>query len=177
MIGSIPNPKKSFQIDKSVDDINSALENLHLYSKTYRLNKANPLLKLYTFEATETLSLGVFIDATFAKVSDSITEVTIEVRRKIGSFDKSWEVSKANNHITNISDLLSTSLTNDPTEKKAEFEAKEALYQSREIERKQKNADEKANHPLTYYSKRVFGYLIVGLIFYGIMRFILMIVR
>ncbi|HMH22808.1 MAG TPA: hypothetical protein VK563_13575 [Puia sp.] len=174
MIGAIPNPRKSFQIDKSANEINTALENLHLYSKIYRLNKANPLLKLYTFEATERLSLGVYIDVTFAKLSDSLTEVTIEVRRKIGSFDKSWEISNANIHITNISDLLSTSLTNDPTEKKVEFEVQEALKQQRIVERKQKVADEKANHPLAYYSKRLFGYLIFGLICYGVFRLILM---
>jgi hypothetical protein len=168
MIGAIPNPKKTFQIDRRAEDVNTALENLNLYTKVYKLNKANPLLKLYTFEATETLSLGVYIDITFAKISDTTTDVTIEVRRKIGSFDKSYEVSNANTHISSLSELLTTSLTNDPTEKRAEYDAKQSLRQQQLAEIKRKNAEEKENHPVKYFLKQLIGAIILGLILLGI---------
>ena len=59
MIGVIPNPKKSVQIDKPMAEIKTAIEHLYLYTTKYKLYEANPTLNQFTFEATELLSLGI----------------------------------------------------------------------------------------------------------------------
>ena len=109
MIGSIPNPKKSFELECSAEQLNKNLKHLPLVdeSKTYSLTEDNAVMKMCTFEATETLSLGVFIDVTITSVSDTKCSVEVENRRKVGSFDKSHEVSAAGRHITDVAKLIS----------------------------------------------------------------------
>jgi hypothetical protein len=62
MIGVIPNPKKTFQIEKPISEVRQAIEHLTLFTTKYKLFKANPTLNQFTFEASEFLSLGVYID-------------------------------------------------------------------------------------------------------------------
>jgi hypothetical protein len=65
----------------------------------------------YTFEASEFLSLGVFIDINLTEVGPNKTEISIEVRRKLGAFDNWVEVQNANEHIQNIITAISKALT------------------------------------------------------------------
>jgi ABC-type enterochelin transport system substrate-binding protein len=172
MIGVIPNPKKSFQVEKPVAEIKQAIEHLTLFTTKYKLFKANPTLNQYTFEASEFLSLGVYIDISYFTIADSRTEVTIEIRRKIGSFDKSHEVSLANTHLTTITDLISESISTDPAERLAKLEQIEADKKHKEDElkekieeNKRKAQEEKENNPLLYYTKQtVLILLSIGLI-------------
>jgi hypothetical protein len=113
MLNAIPNPQKSFQIEKSTSEVNEALKNLCLYTKEYKIFKENELLSLYIYEASEFLSLGVYIDVNFSSASENKTEVKIEVRRKVGTFNQSFEVTQANQHLIKIADLLSLSLKSD----------------------------------------------------------------
>ena len=107
MIGVIPNPKKVFTIPFSISETYNALKSIPNLNTKYSLNKLNETFNSCVFETTELLSLGVYIDFNLNEISENKTEVTIEVRRKLGSFDKSHEVTLANNHIADLVDTLS----------------------------------------------------------------------
>jgi hypothetical protein len=110
MIGSIPNPKKTITIEFPIASIREAVKLIKDITNNYTLSDTNDILNLYTYSATETLSFGVFIDINLSSKNDNSTDVTIEVRRKIGTFDQSHEVTSANQHIQNIVTLISNAL-------------------------------------------------------------------
>jgi hypothetical protein len=107
MIGAISNPKKSLAVDFSIDKLKSTVEFIPLLNAKYKFSSKNEILNTYTFEALEFLSLGIFADISFSKQDESRTEITIEIRRKIGAFDQAHEVSKANDHIAKLFELIS----------------------------------------------------------------------
>jgi len=124
MLGAIPNPKKSLVIDFSIDKLKSTIEYVTVLNNTYKLNSKNDILNTYTFEAMEFLSLGIYADISFSKQDEGRTEVTIEIRRKVGAFDQAHEVSKANEHISTLFNLLSHCVVLDEaqiTEKRKEY--------------------------------------------------------
>ena len=111
--GMIPNPKKNVVVDFTVDEIKSVLIKLPKYfGNKYTLDQQNELMNQYTFGALEFLSLGVSIDINLNYISETKTNIEVEVRRKIGAFDQSFEVQKANQHIQNIFNGISVLLTN-----------------------------------------------------------------
>jgi hypothetical protein len=120
MIGALPNPKKTITIDFPISKLKQTIGFIPLTKdKTYKFTSKNEVFNLYTFEATEFLSLGVYVDISFSEVSENKTTIEIEVRRKIGAFDKSHEITSANNHISKIIELISlcVSLTDEKIEK------------------------------------------------------------
>jgi hypothetical protein len=162
MIGVIPNPKKSFQIDKSINEIYLAIEHLPLFSQKYKIFKSNKTLNLFTYEATELLSLGVYIDINCSSLTESKTEITIEVRRKVGTFNQSHEVTLANTHIVKITDLIAESVGTDEQERILKAEKIVANKKEKEDELKQKieenkrrNEEERKNNPVMYYTKQI----------------------
>lgn len=110
MIGAIPNPKKSFDIDFSSQDVFEKTKYLSLLTK-YKFSSRNDILKTYRFEATELLSIGIYVDISISSITDAKTKVEIEILRKIGAFDKSHEVSMANDHIVKVSEGISKCIT------------------------------------------------------------------
>ncbi|WP_241485965.1 TM2 domain-containing protein [Chryseobacterium angstadtii] len=68
----------------------------------YRLHSSNEIFNQYTYESYEFLSLGVYIDINLNSTSENKTEITIEIRRKMGTFNEPHEVTHANDHIVNI---------------------------------------------------------------------------
>ena len=111
MIGAIPNPTKKVTIDFTIDQVKNAVLTIPKVFTKYRVNSQNPMFNQYTLEATEFLSLGVFIDINLNEVSPTKTEISIEVRRKLGAFDSWVEVQNANEHIQNIITAISKALT------------------------------------------------------------------
>jgi len=107
MLGAIPNPKKSLVIDFSIDKLKSTVEFIPLLNNKYKLTSKNEVLNTFTFEALEFLSLGIYADISFSRQDESRTELTIEIRRKVGAFDQAHEVSKANDHIAALFELIS----------------------------------------------------------------------
>jgi hypothetical protein len=108
MLGAIPNPKKNITIDFPIKKLKDTILFIPLTKdKKYKFTSKNDVLNLYTFEALEFLSLGVFIDISLSEVSETKTSIEIEVRRKVGAFDQAHEVSNANQHITKILELIS----------------------------------------------------------------------
>jgi hypothetical protein len=172
MIGSIPNPKKSFQVDKTVNEVSLAIEHIPLFSTKYKPFKSNKTLNLYTFEATELLSLGVYIDINCSSHSDNKTDITIEIRRKVGTFNQAHEVTLANSHIAKITDLVAESIGTDESKRIAKAEQIEQNKRQKEDElkkkieeNKRKAEEEKQNNPILYYAKQIMYLLmIVGLI-------------
>ena len=110
MLGAIPNPKKVIVIERPIGRIKELLPLIPLINTKYKKTTFDDILNLYTFEALEFLSLGVFIDINLTTSGDDKTEVSVEVRRKVGSFDQSHEVTAANKHIQVIFESISKSL-------------------------------------------------------------------
>ncbi len=111
MIGVISNPKKTIAVDFSLDKVKLGVERIAKLSKAYKFTKSNPVFNQTTFEATELLSFGVYIDINLSSLNENKTEVTIEIRRKIGSFDQAHEVTKANQHIGSLFELLAKGIS------------------------------------------------------------------
>lgn len=102
MIGVIPNPKKSITVDFPLGAIKEAVTFIRDIDKRYALHSINDVFNQYTYQAGEFLSFGVFIDINLSSQSETKTQINIEVRRKIGAFDKAFEVQYGNQHIENM---------------------------------------------------------------------------
>ena len=124
---AIPNPKKSLTVDFPIEQVKKGVNNLYLIDNKYKLFNSNEIFNQYTFESLEFLSLGVYIDINLSNINENKTEITIEVRRKIGTFNQSHEVTNANNHIQLIIENLSKSIILDDVqiEQLIEIETKE----------------------------------------------------
>lgn len=105
---TIPNPKKTITIDFSIEQVMTSIPRVQIASDNkYKLTEVNPIFNQVILECLEFLSLGVFIDFNLVKKSDTSTEITIEIRRKIGSFDTDVEVQRASYHFTDLVKYLS----------------------------------------------------------------------
>lgn len=107
---SVANPKKSLSVDLPIAQIKEAVLHVKDINNKYQLSNSNELLNYYTYAALETLSLGVYIDINLVSKSETSTEISIEVRRKIGTFDKKHEVTLAHEHIEKIINLITSFL-------------------------------------------------------------------
>jgi|LakMenE01Jun11ns_1017448.scaffolds.fasta_scaffold9565736_2 hypothetical protein len=110
MLGAIPNPKKSFELDFDTQRIMDSLKFIPALNTKYKFSSSNDLLKTYRFEALEFLSLGIYADITVNSISESKSRIEIEISRKVGAFDQAHEVSKANDHITVLATLITRCL-------------------------------------------------------------------
>jgi hypothetical protein len=108
----VPNPTKKITIDFPIEQVKKALGRIPVVSdEKYSITNINVAFNQYTLETLEFLSAGVFIDFNLLSLSDTRTEISIEVRRKIGSFDQSYEITNANNHINDLVNFLSNAVT------------------------------------------------------------------
>ena len=116
----VSNPKKtvvvSFSLDKVLATYKRLIEGMSVNNTAigvnYKIDTQDDILKQLTISATEMLSMGVYIDINLEEISSDKTGITVEVRRKIGSFDQSVEVQLANQHINNVLKTISELLTN-----------------------------------------------------------------
>ena len=154
MLGAIPNPKKSLQIERPISEVRDAVKDILLFSNKYTWFKLNDVFNEYTLDAVELLSLGVYIDITCASITDNRTEVKIELRRKLGSFNQGHEVTLANQHIVTITDLLSKSISTDASERLTLREQANIAQQ----EATELSVYEKQNSPGKYYGKQLLQY-------------------
>ena len=106
---SIPNPKKTITIEFPIEQVMKSIPKISAASDTkYNVSEINAIFNQVTLDCVEFLSLGVYIDFNLVKKSDTSTEVTIEIRRKIGSFDSDVEIQNANYHFTDLVNYLSS---------------------------------------------------------------------
>ena len=109
----IPNPRKVVVIDFTLQELKDAITRVPGYfNNKYQLVEINDVFNQYTFSATEFLSAGVYMDVGFSSVAEKRTEVTIEVRRKIGAFDQAFEIQHAGTHIASVTNAITALLLN-----------------------------------------------------------------
>ena len=99
---AIPNPRKNLSVDLQIEKVRESVKNISLLNSKYKLQSSNEIFNQYTYESYEFMSLGVYIDINLNSISEFKTEITVEIRRKLGTFNESHEVTHANNHIVNI---------------------------------------------------------------------------
>jgi hypothetical protein len=61
--------------------------------------EGNDMFNYYKFSRNEFLSMGVFININLTSISNTRTQINIEITRKMGAFDEWVEVTKANKHM------------------------------------------------------------------------------
>lgn len=105
---AIPNPTKKLKVNFSLYDTRKAIKNISRLNSKYKDENFNEIIENYKFSASETLNLGCFIDINLSEIETNKTEIIITISRKIGTFDKSFEVTKANDHLSNIINLISS---------------------------------------------------------------------
>jgi hypothetical protein len=106
---SLPNPKKTITIEFPIDQVMKSIPKITAASDTkYNVTEVNAIFNQVTLECSEFLSLGVYIDFNLVKKSETSTEVTVEIRRKIGSFDNAVELQNANHHFMDLVNHLSS---------------------------------------------------------------------
>ncbi|WET47928.1 TM2 domain-containing protein [Chryseobacterium indologenes] len=112
---AIPNPRKTLTVDFPLERVRESVKNITALSTKYRISSSNEIFNQYTYESYEFLSLGVYIDINLNSITDNKTEINIEIRRKLGTFNESHEVTHANNHIVNIVNYIAqlTAMSND----------------------------------------------------------------
>jgi hypothetical protein len=134
-IFAISNPTKRIVVDFPLDQVRKSIKNISLLNSrsyifvepndtaqqirksiknnsilgnhNYILVSSNDTFNKYTYSIPQTMSFGSFADIHINSISDNKTEIAIEIRRKMGTFDKSYEVTSANHHIQNLIDYLS----------------------------------------------------------------------
>jgi hypothetical protein len=166
MRGVITNPKKSLRIERPMAEVKSAVEHLPLFTNTYKLIKANRVLHQFTYEAT-----GVYIDINIFFGNETQTEITIEVRHIVNSFDPRYDITDRANHITTMAELITESIKAGIQGRQAmqdEFEINKKLKTRLEEEKKLRKLEEKQNGLIQYYTKRTFGWILVLSFIYGI---------
>ena len=115
---AIPNPKKSIQVDFPIEKIKKSILNIQLLNKNYKFSTSNEIFNQFTFESSEFLSVGVFLDFHLNAINENKTEINLEIRRKLGSFNQPVEITNANNHIDKLFKYIAqlTSMSNDEIE-------------------------------------------------------------
>ena len=103
---AIPNPKKTLTVPVNISKVADLIQAIPSVEKSYKFTKGNDAFKIYTLEAYEFLSLGIFADFSLNEVSEGKTEITLEIRRKLGAFDEWHEVNRANEHLDKLFDTL-----------------------------------------------------------------------
>ncbi|WP_211196215.1 FxLYD domain-containing protein [Flavobacterium sp. H122] len=103
---AIPSPKKTTQVDFPIERVKLSVLNINLINDKYKFTTSNEIFNQYTYEALEFLSLGVYIDINLNRLSEDKTEISVEIRRKLGTFNQSHEVTKANEHLVKIFDCI-----------------------------------------------------------------------
>ena len=84
-----------------INVIKEAVLNVREVDIQYKLTSSNELMNLYTYQASEFLSLGVYVDINLSKISESKTDINVEVRRKIGSFISLMKLRRRTNILKN----------------------------------------------------------------------------
>jgi hypothetical protein len=99
MIGVIPNPTKSITIDFPIERVKNSVKNIDKRMQFCHFREGNDMFNYYKFSRNEFLSMGVFININLTSISNTRTQINIEITRKIGAFDEWVEVTKANKHM------------------------------------------------------------------------------
>ena len=93
---AIPNPTKNLKVNFTLSETRKAVKNISRLNSKYSKENFNETIENYKFSASETLNLGCYVDINLSEIETNKTGIDITISRKIGSFDKSFEITKAN---------------------------------------------------------------------------------
>jgi hypothetical protein len=99
MFGTIPNPKKTITIDFPIEQVKVAARNIDKVMKFCHFREENDMFNSYKFSRSEFLSMGALIDINLNSISETKTQVDVEISRQLGAFDEWVEIQKANKHV------------------------------------------------------------------------------
>ena len=105
-VGAIPNPKKTIIVKGGQEEVAKWLYKVCPYlndniKSGYIQEKLDENIGRLEIGKTEFLSLGARIVVDTNYKDDESTEVTVEIQRKVGAFDQSYEITYANEHLSN----------------------------------------------------------------------------
>jgi hypothetical protein len=102
----LPNPVKSTTVNFPIYKLDEAVRNISVVDKRFKLIKSNPAFNQYIYEISEFLSLGanVFIDLN--EITSEKTEIKMEVRRVVGTFNHAHEVQRASEHTDKLLEVI-----------------------------------------------------------------------
>ena len=135
---AIPNPTRSFIVDFKLEEVKGKLRHLHIISSKYTIERDNDIINHIVIGVREFLSLGVYIDIHLERHSEHSTNIKIEVRRKVGSFNESHEITYANQHIESVIGMMSSLLSMDYSELKDIEESKDNRIDKRPLYKKKR---------------------------------------
>ncbi len=146
---STPNPRKTINVNFNIDNVKKAVLKI---SGDYKLVEEDDILNQYKFDNYEFLNLGSYAFINLDEINENRTSITIEIIRKVGSFNIGAELNKANNHINSLFTIISKYLKNpDLFEKESDLNIGDT-WNNNEISLLEKNDFEKKNTvDTTYY--------------------------
>jgi len=134
MYGAIPNPRKTITIDFPISQVKVAARNIDKVMQFCHFREENDMFNSYKFSRSEFLSLGAFININLSSVSNTKTQVDVEISRQMGAFDEWVEVQKANKHVEETINSIAYIIRNgvpvvqtQPTQQKTESGVAEML--------------------------------------------------
>jgi hypothetical protein len=112
MYGAIPNPKKTVTVNFPIEQVKIAARNIDKVMQFCHFIEKNDMFASYKFSRSEFLSMGAFINIHLDSISENKTQVDIEISRKLGAFDEWVEVTKANRHLEETINAMSSIIQN-----------------------------------------------------------------
>jgi hypothetical protein len=120
MVGAIPNPKKTITINFPIEQVKVAARNIDKVMQFCHFREENDMFNSYKFSRTEFLSMGAFININLNSITNSKTQIDVEITRQIGAFDQWVEVQKANKHVEETFNSIAHILKNGVPVKKTQ---------------------------------------------------------
>ena len=112
MFGAISNPKKTVTVNFPIEQVKIAARNIDKVMQFCHFIEKNDMFASYKFSRSEFLSMGAFINIHLNSISENKTQVDIEISRKLGAFDEWVEVTKANRHLEETINAMSSIIQN-----------------------------------------------------------------
>lgn len=108
----INNPKKSVSVDMNINRIRMMVKNLYKVYTNIVINnvdnKEDDFINTYYYHVREFgLTCGARAVITLKKINENTTEIEVEMQREVGSYNRGYEVHKADKQIESIFSALS----------------------------------------------------------------------
>jgi hypothetical protein len=107
---SIPNLNESFTIAHSIPEIKNGIALIPLLDHNFKLATSENSLEDIVLESKEFLNSAVFVAFNLVPIQENKTDVTLEIRRKKGSFDHHFVTTHSFISIENLITQLSEAI-------------------------------------------------------------------
>ena len=125
----IQNPTKKIVVNFSTNEVEVAIGKVPNFISNCSMNNSDSVLHEHTLNFSEILSTGSRLVVNLNEISETKTEINLEVKIVVGAFDKPHEITNANSHIDNFTSTLSKLLQDknlEPTEQELKTQANQA---------------------------------------------------